>query len=106
MENCVYTGSPRSSGANSPDCQRYSLQPKEGENDKGIWINFDPWEVDIPISAQIICEGQKITVLAASLNTHRIAYISMYYKSVARSIVPENGVLVIFAQEAWFASIK
>ena len=43
MENCVYTASPRSSGANSPDCQRYSLQPKEGENDKGIWINFDPW---------------------------------------------------------------
>ena len=43
MENCVYTASPRSSGANSPDCQRYSLQLKEGENDKGIWINFDPW---------------------------------------------------------------
>ena len=42
MENCVYTASPRSSGANSPDCQRYSLQPKEGENDKGIRINFDP----------------------------------------------------------------
>ena len=43
MENYVYTASPRSSGANSPDCQRYNLQPKEGENDKGIWINFDPW---------------------------------------------------------------
>ena len=43
MENCVYTASPRSSGANSPDCQRYTLQPKEGENDKGIRINFDPW---------------------------------------------------------------
>ena len=43
MENSVYTASPRTSGANSPDCQRYSLQPKEGENDKGIWINFDPW---------------------------------------------------------------
>ena len=42
-ENCVYTASPRSSGADSPDCQRYSLQPKEGENDEGIWINFDPW---------------------------------------------------------------
>ena len=39
MENCVYTASPRSSGANSP----YNLQPKEGENDKGIRINFDPW---------------------------------------------------------------
>ena len=35
--------------------------------------------VDIPISAQIIYEGQKITILATSINTHRIAYISMYY---------------------------
>ena len=43
MENCVYTASLRTSGSNSPDCQRYSLQPKEGENDKGIRINFDPW---------------------------------------------------------------
>ena len=25
MENCVYTASPRTSGANSPDCQRYNL---------------------------------------------------------------------------------
>ena len=33
MENCVYTASPRSSGENSPDCQWYSLQPKEGEPD-------------------------------------------------------------------------
>ena len=36
-------------------------------------------QVDIPISAQIICEGQKITIHAASLNTHWIAYIGMYY---------------------------
>ena len=36
-------------------------------------------QVDIPISAQIICEGQKIMIPAASLNTHRTAYISMYY---------------------------
>ena len=43
MENYVYAASPRSLGANSPDCQRYSLEPNEGENDKGIWINFDPW---------------------------------------------------------------
>ena len=28
---------------------------------------------------QIICEGHKITIPAASLNTHRTAYISMYY---------------------------
>ena len=61
-------------------------------------------QVDIPISAQIIC-GQKITIPAASLNTHRTAYITMYYfnKSVARSIVSENGVSVILP---WFASIK
>ena len=43
MENSVYMASTKSSGANSPDCERYGLQPKEGENDKGIWINFDPW---------------------------------------------------------------
>ena len=36
-------------------------------------------QVDIPISAQIICEGKKITIPAASFSTHRIAYISMYY---------------------------
>ena len=43
MENCVYTASPKSSGENSPDRQWYKLQSKEGENDKGIRINFDPW---------------------------------------------------------------
>ena len=43
MENCVYTASPRSSGENSRVCQWYSLQTKEGKNDKGIQINFDPW---------------------------------------------------------------
>ena len=32
-----------------------------------------------PYLTQIICEGQKITIPAASLNTHRITYISMYY---------------------------
>ena len=54
-------------------------------------------QVDIPISAQIMCEGKKILIPAASINTHRTTYISMYdfHKSVARSIVPENGVLVI-----------
>src|SRR3989337_664761 len=36
-------------------------------------------QVDIPISTQIICEGQKITIPAVSLNTHRTAYIDMYY---------------------------
>ena len=54
-------------------------------------------QVDIPLSAQIIGEGQKIAIPTTSLNTHRTLYIGMYYfnKSVARSIVPENGVLVI-----------
>ena len=36
-------------------------------------------QVDIPISAQIICQGHRITIPAASLNIHRTAYISMYY---------------------------
>ena len=40
MENYVYTASPRSSVANSPDCQRYSLQPKEGENDKAFGLTL------------------------------------------------------------------
>ena len=54
-------------------------------------------QVDILIYAQIICEDQKIMIPAASLNIHRTTYISMYdfQQSVARSIVPENGVLVI-----------
>ena len=36
-------------------------------------------QVDILISTQIICEGHKIMIPAVSPNTHRIAYISMYY---------------------------
>ena len=36
-------------------------------------------QVDIPISAQIMCEGQKITILATSINTDWTAYIGMYY---------------------------
>src|SRR3954466_15721233 len=35
-------------------------------------------QVDIPIYVQIICEGQKIMIPAASLNIHRTTYISMY----------------------------
>ena len=42
MRHGVSTASPMSAGANSPDCQQYSMQPKEGENDTGMWINFDP----------------------------------------------------------------
>ena len=36
-------------------------------------------QVDIPIYAQIICEGLKITIATMSLNTHRTAYIGIYY---------------------------
>ena len=36
-------------------------------------------QVDIPIPTQIICEGQKIMIPAACLNTHRTSYIGMYY---------------------------
>src|SRR3954468_22994787 len=65
-------------------------------------------QVDIPISAQIICEGQKITIPAASLNTHRIAYISMYYFqqvnfSLHCSIERSFSHL---AHKAWYVSIK
>ena len=35
-------------------------------------------QVDILISAQIICEDQKIMIPVASLNIHRTTYISMY----------------------------
>ena len=45
-------------------------------------------QVDIRISAQIICEGQKITIPAASLNTHRTAYISMYYFPTSLLLAP------------------
>ena len=41
-------------------------------------------QVDIPISAQIICEGQKITVPAACLNTHRTADIDMFISNKVR----------------------
>src|SRR3954465_10448942 len=54
-------------------------------------------QVDIPISAQIICEGEKIMIPAASLNIHRSTYISMYdFQQICCSLhFPENGVLVI-----------
>ena len=45
-------------------------------------------QVDIPISAQIICEGQKIMIPSASLNTHRIAYISMYLFPISQLLAP------------------
>ena len=41
-------------------------------------------QVDIPISAQIICEGQKITLFTACLSTHWTAHIKMcYFQQVA-----------------------
>src|SRR3990170_2162806 len=63
---------------------------------------------DIPISAQIICEGQKITIPAASLNTHRTAYISMYYFQQVCCSLHCSGErsLSHLAREAWFTSIK
>src|SRR3954464_12246526 len=35
-------------------------------------------QVDIPISSQIIYEGQKIMIPASSINIHWTTYISMY----------------------------
>src|SRR3954463_6538795 len=65
-------------------------------------------QVDIPISAQIICEGKKITIAAASINPHRTTYISMYYfQQVCCSLhcFGERS-LSHLAHVAWFTSIK
>src|SRR3954469_8795714 len=51
-------------------------------------------EIDIPISTQVIREGKNITITTARCYTHWATHIGMY-DSVARSIIPENGVLVI-----------
>ena len=65
-------------------------------------------QVDIPISAQIICEGQKITILATSLHTHWSTYISMYYfPQVSSSFhCSEERSFSHLAQKARFANIK
>ena len=65
-------------------------------------------QVDIPIYAQIISEGQKITIPAASLNTHRSAYISIYdFQQVSCSLhCSGERSFSHLAHEAWFASIK
>src|SRR4051812_6331472 len=65
-------------------------------------------QVDIPISAQIICEGQKIMILAASLNIHRTTYISTYYFQLVYCSLHCSGErsLSHIAHEAWFASIN
>ena len=65
-------------------------------------------QVDIPISAQIMCEGQKITIPTASLNTHRTAYINMYYFQKVSGSLHCSGEwsLSHLAHEAWFASTK
>ena len=54
-------------------------------------------QVDIHISAQIICEVQKITIPAVSLNIHRTTYISMYdFQQICCLLrCSGNGVLVI-----------
>src|SRR3989337_451356 len=65
-------------------------------------------QVDIPISAQIISEDKKIMIPAVSLNTHRTAYISMYYfQKVSCSLhCSRERSLSHLAHEASFASIK
>ena len=65
-------------------------------------------QVDMPIYAQIICEGQKITIPAASLNIHRTAYISMYYFQQICCSLHCSGERSFshLAHEAWFASTK
>src|SRR3954468_20842895 len=65
-------------------------------------------QVDIPISAQIICEVLKIMILVASLNIHRTTYISMYDFQQIYCLLHCSGEQCFshLAQEAWFASIK
>ena len=54
-------------------------------------------QVDLPISAQIIYEGWKITIpaRASTLIGPHTSVCIISNKSLARSIVSENGVLVI-----------
>ena len=65
-------------------------------------------QVDIPISAQIIREGQKITISASSLNIHRTTYICMYdFQQICCSLHSSGErSFSHLAHEAWFASIK
>src|SRR3954465_11053905 len=65
-------------------------------------------QVDISISAQIICEGQKIMILVASLNIHRTTYISMYdFQQICCSLhCSGERRFSHLAHEAWSASIK
>ena len=44
-------------------------------------------QVDIPISVQIIYEGQKITIPATSINTHRTAYIRKINSQLSQVVV-------------------
>src|SRR3954469_24141710 len=54
-------------------------------------------EIDIPISTQVIHEGKNITITSrdATLIGPHTSVCMISNKSVARSIIPENGVLVI-----------
>src|SRR3990170_1475975 len=65
-------------------------------------------QVDIPISAQIICEGEKITIPAVSLNIHWTTYISMYdFQQICCSLHSSGERRFSnLAHEAWFASTK
>ena len=74
-------------------------------------------QVDIPISAQIICEGQKIMIPAASLNIFIGPHTSVCMISrgaFALSPLAEKGLFVIFpsrqdsqtSQVPTFSSLK
>ena len=65
-------------------------------------------QVDISIWAQIICEGRKITIPAASINIHRTTYISMYdFQQICCSLhCSGERSFSHLAHEAWFASTK
>ena len=69
-------------------------------------LMFHP--VDIPISGQIIYEGQKITIPAASLNIHWTTNISMYdFQQISCSLNSSGERRFShLAHEAWFASTK
>ena len=65
-------------------------------------------QVDILISTQIICEGEKITIPAASLNIHWTTYTNMYdLQQICCSLhCSEERRFSHLAHEAWFASTK
>src|SRR6187399_269867 len=73
---------------------------------KGLRLVFH--QIDIPVSTQVIREGENITVASASLNTHWTAHIGMYdFQQVGCSLhCSGERSLGHLAQEAWFARVK